>query len=90
MPFKICKLLISFLQIYNQSMMWFPGKLKEFNGTLNGDHKLDETNISQLEQLMNAKSSTAQQVDTLYKALRWPTGKHKTSEINEQLEKMKH
>ncbi|XP_075581932.1 phospholipase A-2-activating protein isoform X4 [Pelecanus crispus] len=56
----------------------FTGKLKELNGSANEEHKLTEDDLIILEKLLSAtcntsaETPTAQQLQTLWRAVNWP------------------
>lgn len=58
------------------------GKLKELNGSATEEHKLTEDDLVILEKLLSAtcntsaETPTAQQIQTLWRAIHWPEGKH--------------
>lgn len=58
--------------------IWFLGKLKELNGTASEDKKLTEEDLVLLEKILSlicnnsSEKPTAQQLQTLWKAVNWP------------------
>lgn len=64
------------------SSIGITGKLKELNGSAGEEHKLTEDDLIILEKLLSAtcntsaETPTAQQLQTLWRAVNWPEGKH--------------
>jgi len=58
------------------------GKLKELNGNAAEENKLTEDDLIILEKLLSAtcntsaETPTAQQLQTLWRAVNWPEGRH--------------
>lgn len=52
----------------------FPGKIKEFNSTLDASHMVEESQLDQLASLKDSGSPTAQHLELMWKLLHWPTG----------------
>lgn len=75
----ICKVLMS---ESHASSIGLTGKLKELNGSATEEHKLTEDDLIILEKLLSAtcntsaETPTAQQLETLWRAVNWPEGRH--------------
>lgn len=63
------------------SSIGLTGKLKELNGSAAEEHKLTEDDLIILEKLLSAtcntsaEKPTAQQLQTLWRAINWPEGR---------------
>lgn len=66
----------------HDSSIGFTGKLKELNGSATEEHKLTEDDLITLEKLLSAtcntsaETPTAQQLQTLWRAVNWPEGRY--------------
>lgn len=64
------------------SSIGLTGKLKELNGSATEEHKLTEDDLITLEKLLSvtcntsSETPTAQQLQTLWRAVNWPEGRH--------------